>query len=108
MFLLAEDDADAFICLSEDAHNSEYVSICDERRSYLTGFSGSAGVALVTRHETMLFTGNQLSDDWTLMKMEPKDPTIEEVIFDKLKGKRVGIDPFQFSFSKSHSDRRSG
>ena len=57
--LLAEDDVDAFICLSEDAHNSEYVSVCDERRSYLTGFSGSAGVALVTRDEAMLFTDSR-------------------------------------------------
>jgi Xaa-Pro aminopeptidase len=55
---------------------------------------------LFTDSRYYLQAGNQLSDDWTLMKMEPKDPTIEEVIFDKLKGKRVGIDPFQFSFSK--------
>ena len=28
---------------SEDAHGSEYVASADERRSFLTGFSGSAG-----------------------------------------------------------------
>ena len=74
----------------------------------MTNFTGSAGVALVTRNEAMVFTDsryylqavNQLSDDWTFMKMEPTDPTIDEVIFDKLKDKCVGIDPFQFPWSK--------
>ena len=32
----------------QDAHGSEYVSCADERRSFLTGFSGSSGSALVT------------------------------------------------------------
>jgi len=62
----------------------------------------------VTRSEAMLFTdsryylqaGNQLSSDWRLMKQEPSDPLIEDVIFDKLKGKKVGIDPYQFPNSK--------
>jgi len=89
--LLAEDLVDGFLCLSEDSHSSEYVSTCDERRSYLTGFTGSAGVALVTRYDAMVFTdsryylqaGNQLSQDWTMMKMEPKDPTVEEVRLDE-------------------------
>ena len=107
--LLAEEDVDAFVCLSQDNHSSEYVSSCDERRSYLTNFSGSAGVALVTRNEAMLFTdsryylqaSNQLSNkDWKLMKQEPSDPLIEDVIFDKLKDKKVGIDPYQFPESK--------
>ena len=109
--LLCEEDVDAYICLSQDNHSSEYVSSCDERRSYLTNFSGSAGGALVTRSEAMLFTdsryylqaGNQLSSDWRLMKQEPSDPLIEDVIFDKLKGKKVGIDPYQFPNSKFKS-----
>ena len=35
----------------EDAHSSEYVCSADERRSFLTGFSGSAGSALVTAEQ---------------------------------------------------------
>ena len=47
----------ALIVPSGDAHNSEWVALCDERRSWLTGFSGSAGTALVTRSgECLLWT----------------------------------------------------
>ena len=35
----------------QDAHSSEYVCSADERRSFLTGFSGSSGSALVTADE---------------------------------------------------------
>ena len=43
-------DCDASMTLRQrqDAHGSEYVSCADERRSFLTGFSGSSGSALVT------------------------------------------------------------
>ena len=33
----------AYIIPSCDAHNSEYISACDERRAFITGFDGSAG-----------------------------------------------------------------
>ena len=36
---MAEHDLDAYLVFSEDAHNSEYVARCDERRSWLTGVS---------------------------------------------------------------------
>jgi len=45
--LLRQKGVDAYLVPSEDAHGSEYVSECDMRRSYLTGFTGSAGTALV-------------------------------------------------------------
>jgi Xaa-Pro aminopeptidase len=38
----------AYIVPSTDAHCSEYVPAKDERRAYLTGFTGSAGTAVVT------------------------------------------------------------
>ncbi|GMH95681.1 hypothetical protein TrVE_jg5775 [Triparma verrucosa] len=68
----------AYLVGSADAHGSEYVSECDERRSYLTGFSGSAGEALVTQDGAYLWTDSryylqvarQLSKEWTLMKQE--------------------------------------
>ena len=47
---------DAYIVPSGDAHGSEYVAACDERRSFLTGFTGSAGTAVVTAHRAALWT----------------------------------------------------
>ena len=48
----------------------------DERRAKITGFDGSAGTAIVTQTEALLWTdgryyqqaGNQLDGNWTLMK----------------------------------------
>ena len=41
--LMASHGLDAYIVPSGDAHSSEYVAPCDERRAWLTGFTGSAG-----------------------------------------------------------------
>ena len=80
---------DAYIVFTEDAHSSEYVSMCDQRRSYLTGFSGSAGVAVVTLEKALLWTDSryflqaeeQLATSWTLMKQhQPGVPPVEEWI----------------------------
>lgn len=38
----------ALIIPSEDAHQSEYIARRDESRAYITGFTGSAGFAVVT------------------------------------------------------------
>ena len=38
---------DGFLVPRADAHQNEYVPPCDERLAWLTGFTGSAGVAIV-------------------------------------------------------------
>merc|ERR1711865_311430 len=77
---------DCYFVPSEDAHSSEYVSITDERRAYLTGFTGSAGTALVTQTEALCWTDSryflqateQLATPWVLMKQyEPAVPHLE-------------------------------
>ena len=44
---------------SEDAHCSEYVADCDKRRAFLTGFTGSAGLAVVTATQALLWTDSR-------------------------------------------------
>ena len=46
----------AYLVPTEDAHQSEYVAECDKRRQFLTGFTGSAGTAVVTRTAAALWT----------------------------------------------------
>ncbi|OWV98195.1 X-Pro aminopeptidase [Rhizobium sp. R72] len=46
---------DAFLVPRADEFNGEYVPACSERLSWLTGFTGSAGVALVTRSAAIVF-----------------------------------------------------
>jgi Xaa-Pro aminopeptidase len=66
----------AYVVPTQDAHSSEYVAECDKRRAFLSGFTGSAGTALVTHNAALLWTDGryflqaqqQLEPCWTLMK----------------------------------------
>lgn len=87
----------AYIVPSGDAHHvsnnnhwigrrcTDYVQLllkslrmadCDQRRAFVTGFDGSAGVAVITSDEALLWTDaryfiqaeEQMDDNWTLMK----------------------------------------
>lgn len=50
---------DVFIVPSDDPHLSEYVPTAYERRKFLTGFGGSAGTAVVTQDEALLWTDSR-------------------------------------------------
>ncbi|KAK0622863.1 peptidase M24, structural domain-containing protein [Immersiella caudata] len=88
---------------SEDSHASEYVAACDGRRAFISGFSGSAGTAVVTLEKAALATdgryfnqaSKQLDTNWTLLKQGLQDvPTWQEWAADESAGgKTVGIDP---------------
>lgn len=32
-----------------DAHQSEYIAACDKRRAFISGFTGSAGTAIISQ-----------------------------------------------------------
>lgn len=100
----------AYIIPTCDAHQSEYISECDKRREFLTNFTGSAGTAIVTNEEELLWTDGryylqaqrQLKDNWKLMKAGSKDtPTQSEYLSKCLpSGSKVGVD----AKLMSHSD----
>ncbi len=46
---------DAFLVPRADEFNGEYVPACAERLAWLTGFTGSAGMALITRAQAIVF-----------------------------------------------------
>lgn len=46
--LMAQNGVQAYVIPSEDAHASEYPAESDLRRGFITGFTGSAGTAVVT------------------------------------------------------------
>ncbi|KAF9397936.1 hypothetical protein BGZ94_006142, partial [Podila epigama] len=84
-----EQNISAFIVPAEDAHQSEYVAECDERRRYISGFTGSAGLAIISLNAAVLFTdgryfvqaSQQLDENWTLMKSGiPGVPTWQEYL----------------------------
>ena len=53
--LMRERDMDAYIIPTADFHESEYVGTYFESRVFLTGFTGSAGTAVVTMEEAALW-----------------------------------------------------
>ena len=102
--LLKQHNLQAYVVPSEDEHASEYPAESDLRRGYITGFTGSAGCAIVTLNEACLFTdgryflqaGQQLEPAvWTLMKQgEPNVPTWQEYLSKNLPANsRIGMDP---------------
>ncbi len=52
---LARQGLDGFIVPRADRHQGEYVPPCDERLAWLTGFTGSAGLAVVLHGEAAIF-----------------------------------------------------
>ena len=84
----------AYIIPTSDYHQSEYISDYFKVRSYLSGFTGSAGTLLITQNDARLWTDGryflqaeqQLEDSGiTLMKMgDPKVRTIYDYLSDIL------------------------
>ncbi|KAI9252506.1 peptidase M24, structural domain-containing protein [Helicostylum pulchrum] len=105
-------NVDVFLAPSEDAHQSEYIADCDKRRHWISGFTGSAGFAIVTTTEAALFTdgryflqaSQQLDDNWTLMKQGiPGVPTWQEYLINNLPaGSRIGLDPTLINAVDAH------
>jgi Xaa-Pro aminopeptidase len=54
--LMKKNNVSAYLVPSEDAHQSEYIAACDARRGFISGFTGSAGFALVAEETAMLWT----------------------------------------------------
>ncbi len=53
---LKEAGFDGFLVPRADAHQSEYVAPCDARLAWLTGFTGSAGIALIEHDRAAVLT----------------------------------------------------
>ncbi len=57
--ILKNNNWDAVIVPTADAHQSEYVPECWKDREWLSGFTGSAGLAIVTNNEATLWTDSR-------------------------------------------------
>ncbi|MCD8096521.1 MAG: aminopeptidase P family protein [Lachnospiraceae bacterium] len=109
---MREYDVDVYIVPSSDCHGSEYVSAHFRAREYITGFTGSAGTAVVTMEEAGLWTDGryflqaeaQLAGSGIrLYRMgEPGVPTLEEYVESQLgQGKCLGFDGRVMAASKA-------
>eukprot|EP01117_Protostelium_nocturnum_P002766 TRINITY_DN13699_c0_g1_i1.p1 TRINITY_DN13699_c0_g1~~TRINITY_DN13699_c0_g1_i1.p1 ORF type:complete len:626 (+),score=175.90 TRINITY_DN13699_c0_g1_i1:95-1972(+) len=108
---MKKESVSAYLIYSEDGHQSEYTPDRDKRRGFISNFHGSAGSALITNKEALLWTDGRYflqaskeldPDHWKLMKANiPGTPTIPEWISKNLKNENIGFDAklvSQFNF----------
>lgn len=100
---MKECGVDAYLVPTADYHESEYVGPYFKCRAYITGFTGSAGTAVITQDEACLWTdgryfvqaAKELQDTGvTLMKMGQEGiPTVIEYLQSHTKeGMTLGFD----------------
>ncbi|KAI0630038.1 Creatinase/aminopeptidase [Trametes polyzona] len=100
-----------YVIPSEDAHGSEYISVSDKRREWVSGFTGSAGQAIISANSAYIITDSrywlqaeeECDSNWTKVRAgapgEPKDWI--EWILDRAKDAKIGIDARLISYEKA-------
>ncbi|WP_367718585.1 aminopeptidase P family protein [Nitratireductor sp. GISD-1A_MAKvit] len=99
---MAKSGLDGYLVPRADEHQGEYVAPSSERLAWLTGFTGSAGAALILNDRAVLFVDGR----YTLQAAEQTDPsvfTVESLIDNPPRqwiaenareGSRIGFDPW--------------
>ena len=113
--LMKEGGLDGVLVPRADEHQGEYVPACAERLAWLTGFTGSAGVALILRTKAILFVDGR----YTLQAREQTDPALFEIESlvdnpprDWMKanlnqGARIGFDPWLHTVGEIRALRKA-
>ena len=100
--LLTSLKIDALLVPRADEHQGEYVPACAERLKWLTGFSGSAGLAAVTRKTAALFVDGRYTvqakseTDTDLFEISdlPRSRLAEWIVEKLSKGQTLAFDPW--------------
>ena len=116
---MKENGISAFVFPSSDPHNSEYVADHWKSREWISGFSGSAGTAVVTLEHAALWTDSRYfiaaekelkGTDFQLMKLRVEGtPSISEWLVRELSNYQkavVGVDGNVNSFIEVSSMER--
>lgn len=99
--LMAEAKVDAYLMPRADEYQGEYVPACAERLKWLTGFSGSAGLAIVTKKTAVIFVDGRYTvqaraevDASVIDVSSLPRPRIAEWLIENLsRNQTVGFDP---------------
>ncbi|GAB1302749.1 Xaa-Pro aminopeptidase 2 [Apodemus speciosus] len=95
----------AYIIPDTDAHMSEYIGKHDERRAWVSGFTGSAGTAVVSMRRAAVWTDSrywtqaerQMDCNWELHREVSISSIVAWILAEVPDGENVGFDPFLFS-----------
>ncbi|KAF8633799.1 hypothetical protein AX15_001241 [Amanita polypyramis BW_CC] len=109
---MGKHELDYYIVPSEDAHGSEYVAASDKRREFISGFTGSAGEAIISKAAAYLVTDSRYwlqaereldTSLWSIVRVSAPDGPKDwiEWLFGRVKGARIGIDARMLSHEKS-------
>ena len=104
---LATDGLAGFIVPHADEHQSEYLPASAERLAWLTGFSGSAGMAIVLRDSAALFVDGRYTTQ-AAQQAYPgfarehliENPPAKWLAAHAKKGERIGYDPWLLTVSE--------
>lgn len=95
----------AFVCFHMDEHNSEYIAACDERIAFISGFTGSNGIVVVSKDTALMWTDSryyiaaekQLEEGFSMRKMaRGEDMWFDWVAKNLTEGQKCGIDLSQY------------
>ncbi|KAJ7498619.1 Creatinase/aminopeptidase [Mycena latifolia] len=102
--LLTENKLDAYVIPNEDEHGSEIPAASELRRGFMTGFHGTAGLAVVTQAEALLFVDSRYwiaaekamdPSLWELRKFDPRalvEGGFQDYLCNLPAGSRIGVD----------------
>lgn len=112
---------DAYLVPSADAHLNEYLPKENQRRQFMSGFSGSAGDLLVTKDAAWLFVDSRYHEQAdtevdtaviALSKLgQPAAPTLSQKLSELAGAKksyRLGIDPFTLPVATARALGKTG
>jgi Xaa-Pro aminopeptidase len=110
---LKKEGLGGFLVPRADEHQGEYVAASSERLSWLTGFTGSAGAALVLKDKALLFVDgrytlqarHQTDTDTFSIESLVDNPPDKWLAANLTKGSRVGFDPWLHTISEAEKLR---
>ncbi|EAS02360.3 Xaa-pro aminopeptidase, putative (macronuclear) [Tetrahymena thermophila SB210] len=99
--LMAQHGLKAYLVPHDDQHSSEYIASSDERLAFISGFKGSAGLALISDTHAYLYTDSrywiaaskQLEEGWELKKTGLGFKTWFAEAAEQQAGHKIGFDP---------------
>ena len=72
---MAEQDLDGFLVPHEDEHQNEYLPAANDRLAWATGFTGSAGAAVILKDKAAVFVDGR----YTLQVRDQVDQSLFEI-----------------------------